>query len=124
MLAKEALIEFLRHAPKADDRCHTISLPAGTSAPSANVYLHRMRVELSRFRDYYRMLGKQTHPFKMKCVDITCNTDATLLKLEFRDTVSPRVLRDVNEIFDILTTGADTVDERELRDLPKQPLKF
>jgi len=63
MIAKQRLIEFLRAARTQPDTPFTFTLDM--QPHDAKVYIHRMRVELGRFRSALQERGERLRRFKM-----------------------------------------------------------
>lgn len=120
MNAKLRLIEFLKTAPKSQTKTFEFVLE-NTTEPAAKDYIHRMRVELSRFRSALREEGKQLRPFRMLLEELTSVDNGVKIKLLYSDSPSSnRALRHVSEIFDVISTGDDTIDEKEARGLQEK----
>lgn len=121
--AKTELIAFLRQAPKDPALKYTFKVPL-MSHDDAIKFVHRMRVELSRFRTDIQLQGKALRPFKMLIDKIEDNNTFTYITLQYKNTVGKKILADVNEIFDVISTGGRLINEREARNLPSKPLNF
>lgn len=121
MNAKERLIDFLRKAPHAEDKKYKFDvLGDGAEAKS---FVHRMRVELSRLRAELRDRNKQVRPFKMLMVSVEpspTNQHYQQITLQFQQAKSDTVSREVSEVFNVLSTGDNMLDEKSARGLRKQ----
>ena len=121
--AKNELIAFLRQVQKTKTHEYIVELPLMTDK-DAKDFVHRMRVELSRFRTTIQLQSKQVRPFKMLLQEIIHSSDKTNITLLYRDTVDDKTLKDVDEIFSIISTGSNMINEKDARDLPSKPLHF
>ena len=121
--AKTELINFLKHASKSEAHLYSFKLPL-MSNEDGHKFIHRMRVELSRFRDVIQSQGKQLRPFKMMFVTMQHTQTNTEITLRYRNTVDAKTLKDVDDVFDVVSTGSTIINERAARDLPAQPLNL
>jgi len=113
--AKQEIINFLQQAPKASNKIYTFSL-ACSSEKMARIFIHKMRVELSRLREEIQDQGKQCRPFKMfinKIEPVAVNVSR--ISLRYHDSNCAKVVEDVNNLFDVLSTGSNIIDEDEIR---------
>jgi len=122
MNAKERLIDFLKKAPRAEGGTYTFAVHGDKEEASA--YVHRMRVELSRFRNKLRERNRQVRPFKMLLQSIEPhyqNTDGAArsykVTLQFQQSNTDHISRELSEVFDVVSTGDGTIDEKQARGL-------
>ena len=120
MRAKEQLKRFLRHVMETPDVPYTFELMC--TPHDAHTYVHRMRVELTRFRAHIRNSGKQIIPFKMLLrsieQDALGNCHITLL---YHLDVDGKLSEEVSEIFSAIAVDRSTLDYKEARGLPPEP---
>ncbi len=121
--AKSELIEFLKHAPKSKDRQYEITMPL-MSEEDAQKFVHRMRVELCRFRTDVELQGKTIRPFKMLIESIKHENINTLIVLRYRDTTDKKILKDIDDVFDVISTGSKLLNEEATSNFPAKPLRF
>lgn len=119
MSAKDRLKMFLRAAPKASDKCYAFDLPL--SEMNAAKYIHRMRVELARLRSRLRDQGNQIRQFKMLTIRCEENGDGTAIILKYQDSHVNALSAELTDIFSVLADEQQTIDDRDVRGLPKAP---
>lgn len=118
---KQQVINFLKKAPSASDKCYIIELSL-ISHDDAEAFIHRMRVELSRLRDYIKIKGQQIRPFKMLKENIENKNGKTFIKLRYKNSVDEKTLDEINEVFDTLSTGSPMINEKKARNLPENKI--
>lgn len=107
-LPKRKLISFLRESELDKDFCFPVDIPV----TEALNFVHRMRVELSRFREKVRKQSRVPKHFKMFYISATDKDDKgnhlgdnrciiTLRKSQSRNDVS----EELDEIFDTIAGG-------------------
>ena len=121
MRAKERLKDFLKAVRATGNTTYTFTT-AG-SEYDAQRYVHRMRVELSRFREKVRMNGQQLNPFKVKLVSLTPDDTekTTIVTLQFINERNPELSRGLAEIFDVVASEGTTIDDAHARGVKKTP---
>mgnify|MGYP006322008977 CR=1 FL=1 len=107
MNAKERLIDFLKSARVKPDLPYTFTLDMPVN--QAKVYVHRMRVELTRFRTALRERGERIRAFKMIVQEMVpdslepLQTHVTLLYVTNNKLI--RMQKDISEVFELVATG-------------------
>lgn len=100
-LPKRKLVSFLQNAEMDQDFAFTVDIPIG----EALNFVHRMRVELSRFRDKVRKQARTPKHFKMLYIKSEENgtekCTITLKKSLSRNDVS----EELDSIFDVVAGG-------------------
>ncbi len=92
--AREELIKFLTSAPKAENKCYIVILTLTTQV-NADAFIHRMRVELSRFRTALINDNKQLKPFKLmvKKINYIQALNETQITLRYKTTSDKKNFR-------------------------------
>lgn len=107
MIAKQRLIEFLRAARTQPDTPFTFTLDM--QPHDAKVYIHRMRVELGRFRSALQERGERLRRFKMLVREIipdSLEPNKTHVTLQYYLHGSRTKLdNDISEVFELVATG-------------------
>lgn len=107
MIAKQRLIEFLKSARVNPELPYTFTLDM--PPPQARDYIHRMRVELARFRNALRDRGERIRPFKMLIEELipdSLEPNRTHVTLRYQlDKGRTQMHRDISEVFDLVATG-------------------
>jgi hypothetical protein len=120
MRAKEQLKQFLRHAMTTPDVPYTFELMCTPN--DAHTYVHRMRVELTRFRAHIRNAGKQIIPFKMLLRSVEQDELGNChVTLSYHLDIDGQLSEDISEIFAAVAVDRDTLDYKAARGLPPEP---
>jgi len=107
MNAKARLIDFLKSARAAPDKPYTFTLDMPPE--NAKMYIHRMRVELTRFRAALKEQGARIKPFKMLVQEVLQDslepnrTHVTML-YQTNGKMS-RLQRDISDVFELVATN-------------------
>jgi hypothetical protein len=117
--AKKQLIEFLKYVKRTGKTEFTFTILL--SEGKAKDYLHRMRVELSRFRRKLKDEGKQIISFKMNTTEWKVVDNGVQVTLEYIQNVPFEMQKELSDIFGVLSTGDDALDDKYVRGLPATP---
>lgn len=100
MNAKSRLMAFLKHAKNDPDNPYTW-LHDGDE-PSARVFVHRMRVELSDMRHTLKLMSRPIRPFKMLLEAINVKADGCEIVLRYRTNDSIVMNDELNALADMI----------------------
>ncbi len=102
--AKQTVINFVKETREQPHFTFTVN---GNEA-DAKVFIHRMRVELSRMRDAVKSSGRTIKEFKMKVVAIEVEEEQNIsvVTLEKVEGKTNEIAEEIREIFDELDGGA------------------
>lgn len=102
--AKQTVITFVK---ETRDQPY-FSFAINGNEAEAKVFIHRMRVELSRMRDAVKSSGRTIKEFKMKVVAIEVNEEENISVVQLEKVVGKtnEIAEEVREIFDELDGGA------------------
>jgi len=100
-LPKRKLISFLQEAEMDVNFEFSIAIPAA----EALTFLHRMRVELSRFRTKVRNRKRVPKHFKMLYVNVRSTGDNSCIMTLKKSLSSTDVSEELDEIFDAVAGG-------------------
>lgn len=125
MIAKERLIDFLKTAPKTQNGIYKFS-QWFLSKDEMDKYIHCIRVELARIRGSLRERGKQLRAFKIIVVSKVYDKDKkqATITLRFKDSLQKDFSAAVDSVFDIVSQGTDTLDEKHVRGLRTEPKNY
>ena len=103
-IPKQKLISFLKNAVEGEDYIFTVDIPVG----SALNFVHRMRVELSRFREKVRERDRIPKQFKMLYIEskaVEGNPNSCTITLR-RSLSGHNVSNVIDDIFDEVAGGS------------------
>lgn len=101
--AKNQLVDMLVSLKDVDEGEYTFYINGDEH--DARNFVHRMRVELSRFRNVIKSRGQVMKPFKILLLEIEENKDEKTKIVLKKSMDGHQVTKDVMEIFDALGGG-------------------
>lgn len=100
-LPKRKLINFLKNAVLDEDYSFPVDIPND----EAINFVHRMRVELSRFREKVKRSNRTPKSFKMLLIGSVKNGDNKCIITLRKSQSSHDVSNEIDEIFDTIAGG-------------------
>ena len=108
--AKDTLKDFLEAVPKmGKDRLYKFTL-FQHSQIEAEKYVHRMRVELSRWRGIIKQKRMTIREFKIMLIDIRELHGNAIVTLRYQDEANQELSADIAKVFSELSNGSTLVD--------------
>ena len=107
--AKNTLVRMLAQFKDSDEGDFVFYLRGNTEY--ADNYIHRMRVELSRFRAKIAKNKKAWKPFKILRVSVEEMPDGIVKVVLRKDLKDSRAINDVADVFE-LVDGVEKIDAR------------
>jgi len=113
--AKDTLKAFLEAVPKMDEkRLYNFVLYQFTKV-EAQIYVHRMRVELSRMRGMIKQKGMTIKEFKIMLEGIEERQGNAHVTLRYKDEVNQILSQNITEIFNALSDGSSRVNIAKIK---------